>query len=42
MKEVVEKAVDKTERRLAKLEELLTQTQELKKKVPGVNPSVFS
>ena len=41
MKEAVEKAADKTARRLAKLEELLTQTQELKKKVPGVNPSVF-
>ena len=42
MKEAVEKAADKSERRLAKLEELLTQTQELKKKVLGVNPSVFS
>ena len=42
MKEAVEKAADKTECRLAKLEELLTQTQELKKKVPGVNPSVFA
>ena len=42
MKEAVEKSADKTTRRLAKLEELLTQTQELKKKVPGVNPSVFS
>ena len=42
MKEVVEKAANKTERRLAKLEELLTQTQEVKKKFPGVNPSVFA
>ena len=42
MKEAVEKAADKTERRLAKLEELLTQTQELKKKVPGLTPSVFA
>ena len=42
MKEAVEKAADKSERRLAKLEELLTQAQELKKKVPGVNPSVFA
>ena len=38
MKEAVEKDANKTERRLAKLEEILTQTQELKKKVPGVNP----
>ena len=42
MKEAVEKAAYKIERRLAKLEEILTQTQELKKKVSGVNPSVFS
>ena len=35
MKEAVEKATDKTERRLAKLEEILTQTQEVKNKVPG-------
>ena len=32
MKEVVGKAANKTERRLAKLEEILTQTQELKRK----------
>ena len=42
MKEAVEKATDKTGRRLAKLEEFFTQTQELKKKVVGVNPSVFA
>ena len=42
MKEVVEKAADKTEWILSKLEELLTQTQELKKKVPGLTPSVFA
>ena len=42
IKEAACKATDKTERRLAKLEELLGQTQELKKKVPGLNPSVFA
>ena len=42
MKEAVEKAADKTKRRLAKLEELLTQTQELKKKVTSLSPLVFS
>ena len=42
IKEAVCKVADKIERRLAKLEELLGQTQELIKKVPGLNPSVFS
>ena len=42
IKEAVEKAADKTKRRLAKLEELLTQTQELKKKGLGLSPSVFA
>ena len=42
IKEAVSKTADKIEQRLAKLEELLGQTQELKKKVPGLSPSVFA
>ena len=42
IKEVVCKVADKIERRLAKLEELLGQTQELRKKVPSLSSSVFA
>ena len=41
IKEVVAKVADKTERRLDRLEELISQTHELKKKVPSLSPSAL-
>ena len=42
IKEAIAKAADKIERRLAKLEELISQTSELKKKAPKLSPTAFS
>ena len=42
IKEAVAKATDKIERRLARIEELIVQTKELKKRNPGLGPSVLA
>ena len=42
IKEAVAKDADKTERRLDKLEELISQNHELKKRVPGLSPSALA
>ena len=42
IKEALAKVADKTERRLDRLEELISQTHELKKRVPGLSPSALA